>query len=142
MAEKTLAQKLSLKPGNRALILNAPDDYIDRLQPLPERATLVQEVRGVYDFVQLFVWNKADIDTHALAAIAALQPGGVLWFAYPKKTGTITTDLTRDLGWETVYGADFGPVASVSLDSTWTGLRFKPEKTIKRKADSIFNTKK
>ena len=141
MAEKTLAQKLSLKPGYRAVILNAPEGYLKGLQPLPERVSIVEEVRGVYDFVQVFVRSRKDIETQALDAIAALQPGGVLWFTYPKKSSGIKTDVTRDFGWETVYGADYGPVSNVSLDDTWSCLRFKPEKTIDRKTDSQFRKK-
>ncbi|MBN8636689.1 MAG: hypothetical protein J0M07_15275 [Anaerolineae bacterium] len=141
MAEKTLVQKLSLKPGYRAVILNAPESYLEGLQPLPERVSIVEEVRGVYDFVQVFVRSRKDIETQALDAIAALQPGGVLWFTYPKKSSGIHTDVTRDFGWETVYGADYGPVSNVSLDDTWSCLRFKPEKTIDRKADSQFRKK-
>lgn len=142
MTEKTLAQKLSLKPGYRAVILNAPEGYLERLQPLPERVSIVEEVRGVYDFVQVFVQSRKEVDARALDAIAALQPGGVLWFSYPKKSSGIKTDITRDLGWETVYGADYGPVSNVSLDDTWSGLRFKPEKAIERKADSQFRKQK
>jgi hypothetical protein len=103
--------------------------------------SIVEEVRGVYDFVQVFVRSRKDIETQALDAIAALQPGGVLWFTFPKKSSGIKTDITRDLGWETVYGADYGPVSNVSLDDTWSCLRFKPEKTIDRKADSQFRKK-
>lgn len=141
MAEKTLAQKLGLKAGQRAAILNAPDAYIDNLTPLPEGVTVSHAIDGAYDFVQLFVRNKADIDSSAPNAMAAVSEGGTLWFAYPKKSGAIKTDITRDIGWETVMNSEWGPVASVSIDETWTGLRFKLEKDVKRYADSQFKKK-
>ena len=50
----------------------------------------------------------------------------VLWFAYPKGASKIKTDINRDI--LTVAGNEFGmdTVAAVSIDETWSGLRFRP----------------
>jgi len=98
MADSSLVKKLGLKPGWRALILNAPDGYRELLDPLPEGIDLTATPDGTFDFVQLFARNKADLARYAPEAIAAVKPGGMLWISFPKKTSQIQTDISRDTG--------------------------------------------
>ncbi|MBC8172088.1 MAG: hypothetical protein H7X77_10460 [Anaerolineae bacterium] len=135
MAETTLASKLYLKPGYHAATINAPQSYLPLLGDLPTGTTLADHLNAApYDFIQLFVHHKADLDTLAPKVMAALKPGGTLWFSYPKKTGAIPTDITRDIGWETVTALGWGGVRQVSIDATWSALQFKPESAVKRKS--------
>lgn len=135
MSQRTMTEKLGLKPGMRALILNAPSGYINTLGQLPAEV-MVEETptEGTqYDFVQAFVYSKADADRLASNAVAALKPNGLLWLAYPKKTGSIKTDITRDVGWETIVGMGWGGVTQIAIDKTWSALRFRPEAHVERK---------
>lgn len=130
MAEKTLAQKLQVKAGQSIGVMNAPEGYAAKLEPLPQGAT-VAAAGGTYDVVHLFVYNKADADKWIPQAIAAVKPGGMLWIAYPKKSGSIKTDITRDVGWEALKAADWHGVTQLSLDETWSFLRMRPRSEIK-----------
>lgn len=57
----------------------------------------------------------------------------MLWFVYPKKTGSIPTDITRDHGWEPVNQTGFAGVRQVAIDTTWSALGFREERFIERK---------
>ncbi|HEX6608953.1 MAG TPA: hypothetical protein VF276_18780, partial [Chloroflexia bacterium] len=105
MADSALTKKLGLKPGRRALILNAPDGYRALLDPLPQGVDLTTTPDGTFDFVQLFAKNKADLAEYAPAAMAAVNPGGMLWISFPKKTSKIQTDISRDTGWDVIQQA-------------------------------------
>lgn len=131
MAERTLAQKTGLKPNMTLAIINAPDHYERALAPLPDGVTVARQMDTPCDAVHLFVYNKADIDTHAPRAIAAVKPGGLLWIAYPKKSGAIKTDISRDHGWDALAAADWHGVTQISLDDTWSMLRFRPRAEIR-----------
>ena len=61
MTENALIKKLQLKPGLRALFLNAPEGYVASLGPLPDGVTLVDGPAGTLDFVQLFVRDSAEL---------------------------------------------------------------------------------
>ena len=126
MANPPLLKKLGVKPGHRLLVLNAPDGYLDQLTPLPEKAELATKGKGPFDVVQLFVKNKAQVDRDAAKAMQAVKPRGLLWIAYPKKSSKIETDISRDVGWETMKKADWEGVAIVAIDETWSALRFRP----------------
>jgi hypothetical protein len=81
--------------------------------------------------VQVFVANKAAVDTHTPAALKALKPGGALWFVYPKKSSGIKTDISRDTGWEVLNKAGFEPVTLISVNDIWSAFRLRPVSEIK-----------
>jgi hypothetical protein len=133
MPDTPLIKKLGIKPGQKMLILNAPQDYLQQLETLPEgvQVKIAAEEPGTFDFVQLFVQNKSDIDNQAGTAIEALKDGGLLWFTYPKKSSKVKTDITRDHGWESVRSIGWRPVTQIAIDETWSALRYRPESEVK-----------
>src|SRR3712207_4629651 len=126
MADTPLIKRLGIKPNRRLLILNAPGDYLAKLAPLPDGTTLAQLPEGTFDFVHLFVQNKAELNRLAPVAIQALEPGGILWISYPKRISRVPTDLTRDEVWTTIFAAVFEAVAQVAIDDIWSASRFRP----------------
>ncbi|MBZ0318702.1 MAG: hypothetical protein K8L91_19970 [Anaerolineae bacterium] len=134
MSERILTQKLGIKAGHKCLILNAPEGYLKQLGELPPNTALATEPDGNrFDVVQVFVHNKTDVDTLAPIAIDALKHDGLLWMTYPKKSSKIKTDITRDIGWETVNAKGLETVAAISINDTWSGLRFRPSEKVKRR---------
>ena len=127
MAETPLAKKLLLKPGQRVAIMQAPEGFRAALGPLAEGITVAETLDGPFDLGLVFVREKAAVDRLVPLAIAALTPGGVLWLAYPTKSGKVKTDITRDAGWEAVYAMGWRPVTQIALDEVWSALRFRPE---------------
>ena len=83
------------------------------------------------DLVLAFVETRAAVEPAVVRALAAAAPGGLVWFAYPKKTGRIRTDINRDQGWEPLTERDWLPVTQIALDGTWSALRFRPRGEIK-----------
>lgn len=129
---KTLAQKLGIKPGHKLLLMHAPEGCAEKLQPLPEGASIESTPGENYDAALVFVRNKAEIDDYAPSALGSVKYDGLLWFAYPKKSSKIPTDIHRDVGWGTVKGAGFEAIAQVAIDETWSATRFRPAEMVKR----------
>ena len=124
--ENALVKKLKLKPGSRIAILNAPLGYLDELKPLPEGVDMFDRLVGAFDWIQIFVKNKAEIDYLALATIQALKPKSLLWISFPKGTSKIQTDLTRDKGWDIFQGTDLKWVNLISVNETWSAFCVRP----------------
>ena len=59
-------------------------------------------------------------------AVGAVEYDGLLWISYPKKSSKVKTDLTRDVLWELMSDTGLRPVTQVSVDSTWSAMRFRP----------------
>ena len=132
MPDTPLSKKLGIKPGYALLILDAPDGYRTRLDPLPDgvRIGTVALPDGPFDLVQVFVRSRADVTRHAGAALAALKPGGLLWFAFPKKSAKVQTDVSRDTGWDALHAAGWEIVSVIAIDNTWSAGRFRPASAV------------
>jgi hypothetical protein len=126
MSDRPVATKLGLKPGFSARLFAPAADWPALLGPMPVDVTVHQDGNGPFDAVIVFVPTTATLTTHSAAAIAALKPGGLMWLAYPKKTGTILSDMTRERAWEAFTHLDWRPVSQIALDDTWSALRFRP----------------
>jgi hypothetical protein len=126
MAENALVKKLKLKAGQRAAIVGAPNGYLDQLAPLPDGVEVSETLTGTFDWIQLFVRNRAELEGAAPQAVAALQPESLLWVSFPKGSSKIQTDLTRDTGWDTLQRGDLKWVTLVSVDPTWSAFALRP----------------
>lgn len=125
MTESPLAKKLLVRADCRILVLNAPEAYVERLEPLPEGARVSTDAAsGRFDQVHLFVGHRSALERDAGTALGALEPGGILWACYPK--GAPGADLNRDRGWKALWDRGWQQVSQVSVDDRWSALRFRP----------------
>jgi hypothetical protein len=124
MPDPTLAKKLQIKPGYRVLVLDAPDGYA-ALLGVPDGGEVAHRAKGLYDVVQVFAVKKADALRRAPAALKALKPGGILWICWPKGSAHVPTDLNRDILYRAMLEIGLQAVSNVSIDETWSALRFR-----------------
>jgi hypothetical protein len=123
MPESILAKKLKLTPGRKAAVIHAPENYLDELI---HDSDLSATLKGKFDWVQLFVRNKAELDALAPRAARALHPESILWISFPKGSSGIQTDLTRDQGWESVQQLGLKWINLVSVNETWSAFGMRP----------------
>ncbi len=121
-----LAARLGIAPGHRLLLLSPPPGYHRRLAPLPPGVRINVGAQGSYDVVQVFVHSRAEIEAQLGIALAALKPGGGLWFAYPGPRAGLADELARGRGWDGLARRGLLPVEELELDEAWTALRFRP----------------
>ncbi|RFZ85449.1 hypothetical protein DYU05_07585 [Mucilaginibacter terrenus] len=126
-----LAKKLLMKPGQTWLILDAPEGYTTKLEPLPDSIMLTYSLDDAVDGVQFFVKNSTEFKSSLKLLATILKPGTILWCIYPKKNKGIDTDLEMMSGWEASKPYGLRPVASAAIDDVWTTLRFRPESLVK-----------
>jgi hypothetical protein len=133
MAQSPLIRKLRIQPGQRLLILNPPPGYVESLRPLPEDARIAEEAKGEVDFCHLFARNSAQLAELLPVALAACKVDGLFWVSYPKKSSKVDSDLSRDVLWELPGETGLRPVAQVSIDQTWSALRYRPGELVGKK---------
>ncbi len=76
------------------------------------------------DAVVAFVTRQEDLDS-AEQAVAAARADRLAWISYPKG-GRLGTDLNRDRLAAALAANGVQPVRQVSIDDTWSALRFRP----------------
>jgi len=116
---------MKLKSGLKASVINAPENYMDELR---HDAATSPTLNGKFDWIQIFVRNKAELDALVPKAVKALKPESMLWISFPKGTSKIQTDLTRDQGWEVLRDLDLKWINLVSVNGTWSAFSLRPYK--------------
>ncbi len=132
----SVSDRLRIKAGMRVLTLSPFPGFSDLLDPLPPGVTVNTAADGLYDCVLLFVRSRAETDQHSLTAARAVKPGGLLWTCYPKLTSKLKADITRDHGWDMLTGAGWAGIAMISIDDTWSAMRWRPADLVKRKGSA------
>jgi hypothetical protein len=124
-----LAKKLQIKPGSRWLLFNAPANYLDLLEPLPEGTSISFAIEGQFNGVQLFVKNSTELSESLkiIAPVLNTKTETIFWVIYPKKSSNIPTDLAMMSSWDELGTYGLEGVAAAAVDETWTALRFRPK---------------
>jgi hypothetical protein len=135
MTQSKLSKKLRIQPGQRLLFVNAPGGYVESLEPLPEGIEFSGSTGPDHDFVHLFVKDTGDLETYGPAAFESVKYDGLVWISYPKGSSKVDTDLNRDSLWELMTETTgLRPVTQVSVDATWSAIRFRPTEMVGKKA--------
>ncbi|WP_026898091.1 YdeI/OmpD-associated family protein [Daejeonella oryzae] len=132
MEESKLTKKLGIKPGHQILLVNAPADYEVLLNPIPKEAKIFKEAENQYDVIQLFVLNQHELQRDLIWIEEYLRPDTLFWITYPKKSSGILSDLEMMKSWEETKKYGLRGVAAVSVNESWTALRFRPSAQVKK----------
>lgn len=132
MEENKLVRKLRVKPGHRVLIVNAPGNYTELLEPLPPETTFFISPEGTFDGVHLFVINSGELQRDLAWLQEHLRPDSIFWIIYPKKSSAMISDLEMNQSWDETKKYGLAGVAAVAINETWTALRFRPADQLKR----------
>ena len=125
MSDKAIGQKLSIKPGSKFLLVNAPAGYLTMIGQLPAGASLLSEPSMQVEAIQVFVANRIELEAELPRLQRLLAPKGMLWVTYHNGTSKVKTDINRDT--IAAYARRLGlqGVALISIDEDWAALRLK-----------------
>ena len=127
-----VAKKLQIKAGRSWLFYNAPENYLAVLEPLPQGAKAEFKPDGIFDGIQLFVINSADLAASLKIIAPLLKADTIFWIAYPKKSSGIESDLEMTGSWDELAVYNLRTVASAAINETWTAIRVRFKGTNKR----------
>jgi hypothetical protein len=116
-----LARKLGMTPGARVAVLGAPAGFTGRLEDV---AAPHARLRGRVDLILMFADSRAGVERRLGALIAALEPRGGLWIAWPKRSSGVASDLDDRVVRELGLAAGLVDNKVCAIDETWSGLRF------------------
>ncbi|MDR2984449.1 MAG: hypothetical protein LBV34_06380 [Nocardiopsaceae bacterium] len=111
-----VSAKLQIRPGQTVSVVNVPPGLEWPVNPADEDPASADVVIG---FAATFR------DLKALGAVIhAARADRLAWIGYPKD-GKLDTDLNRDLLVQAMFRLGVQPVRQVSIDETWSALRFR-----------------
>lgn len=125
MSEKSIAQKMFIKPGSRFLLVNPPAGYLAQLGELPQGTVLLNDSSSIVEVIQVFVTNRAELEQQLPRLKELLAPKGMLWVTYHKGTSKVKTDINRDTIYAYAHTIGLDGVAMLSIDEDWSAFRLK-----------------
>lgn len=120
-----LPRKLGIRAGQRIAFLDAPQPaFAAALGEWPEGVEAARTtLRGRFDLVVVFVTERARLERRLSRLVAAIEPDGMIWVAWPKKASRVPTDVTEDVVRELGLAAGVVDVKVCAIDATWSGLK-------------------
>lgn len=122
-SQRSLVEKLGIKPGTRIAIVDAPREYSKTLGKLPAGVTVANVARGPLPFIHFFVVDRTVLEKQLPALVRALEPAGALWISWPKKASGVATDVTEDVVRAVALPTGLVDVKVAAIDDVWSGLK-------------------
>jgi hypothetical protein len=119
----TLVKKLGIKEGFKIFLLNAPENYLQLLSPLPEEVKIVLEITRDTDLIHIFSTKRIDLVRELNASLAKLKADGVIWASWPKKSSRVPTDITEDTIREVALPLGLVDIKVCAIDDVFSGLK-------------------
>jgi hypothetical protein len=124
---KTILPKFKFKTD--PVVLNAPLELTKEFIDLGCNTSFDKKIKSQATLA--FINDKKEFIQFLKTQLKNIEPDSVLWFAYPKQTSGIKTDINRDKLWEFAQEYGIRPVSAISINDTWSGLRFRPIDKVK-----------
>lgn len=121
-----VSAKLGIRRGIRAAFVGAPADILATIKPVG--ADLVSDPTGELDYIHVFVVSTEELENAFEKLRSHLAPGGMLWVSWPKG-GRLSSDLRLPQVIEIGYRHNLVESKCISIDTTWSALKFTHPKT-------------
>ena len=125
MPDKTVAEKLLIKPGKKVLFINPPENADQVLGGLPQGVQTMDSPSEPADTILVFLPGRQAMEEQLPKLKGMIKPGSILWAAYYKGTARVKTDINRDILHAYAQTIGLRGVSLISLDQDWSAMRFK-----------------
>lgn len=113
-----------LKFKGAGIVIDAPENLEKEFVKHGFKTAL--SIKSLNSNTLVFINNKKEFLDFLKEQLKYIELDSVLWFAYPKGTSKIKTDINRDTIRVTAEEFCITAVAAISIDDTWSALRFRP----------------
>ncbi len=118
-----LIRKLGIKAGFRLRVIDPPPNYWDLLGTLPDNVSIGEPDGERFDFIHIFVTDRARLEEQLGELRAHIAPAGMIWVSWPKKSSQVATDLSEAIIRGLALDSGLVDVKVCAVDATWSGLK-------------------
>jgi CheY-like chemotaxis protein len=122
-----LPKKLGIRDNCSIMLINPPERFERKLDPLPAYTKIVDDPKHA-NVAVLFAMSLAELARDFASMASALPDKTALWIAWPKKASGVKTDLDGNIVREFGLDADWVDYKVCAIDETWSGLCFARRK--------------
>ncbi len=109
---------------DKAVVINAPEEIEKEFVKNGFNTAFDKKTKSTNTLV--FINNNKEFLHFLKTQLKNTEPDSVLWFAYPKGTSKIKTDINRDTIRTTAEEFGITTVTAISINDIWSALRFRP----------------
>jgi len=118
-----LAKKLGIKNGFRIRLINEPDYYFNLFTDLPTDIKILADKKSKKNFIHLFVKTLNELEKYIHELKNEIEPDGIIWVSWYKKSAKIHTDVTEDKIRATALSIGLVDIKICAIDEVWSGLK-------------------
>lgn len=118
-----LAKKMGIKEGMKVVLLDAPSNYAELVEPLPENVELTDRPAVEADLVHLFTNSRDELCRILSDARHQIKQNGTIWVSWYKKAAKLPTEITEDTVREAAFPLGLVDVKVCAVDDKWSGLK-------------------
>ena len=108
------------------LVCNAPKSLAELFSGFTPETAIDENRRAAYDYVMLFVTRQEKLQALLPQLKGLGKPDCLFWVCYPKKTGSVASDLHRDIVWKFMLTINLRAVSLFAINETWSAMRLRP----------------
>lgn len=123
MSDKSVAEKLHIKPDKSVTFFNPPKNNDELLGGIDQDISISEGDPA--DILLAYIEDREQLERNLLALKASIKDNGALWIAYHKGTSEVDTDINRDSIAEYAQKNGLKGVAMISINENWSALRLK-----------------
>ncbi len=118
-----LFKKLGIKEDFRVRTKNAPVNYLELIDPIPDGALISETIRSKINIWHLFTKSRRELEKQLPTAMKQIEQDGMIWVSWPKKSSGVKTDVTEDTIRDVALPMGIVDVKVCAVDETWSGLK-------------------
>jgi Protein of unknown function (DUF3052) len=124
-----LGKKLGIKDGFVVLTVNAPVNYLELVEPLPDGVIVGSEDTlptgrvSALDVVHLFTNSRDELFSELARLRNVIKQDGAIWVSWYKKAAKLPTEITEDTVREAAFPLGLVDVKVCAVDEKWSGLK-------------------
>lgn len=124
-----LAKKLGMKGGMAVLTVNAPQGYLELVDPVPEGVTITEHTQAAgrrsdgVDIVHLFTNSRDELFGELARLRNVIRQDGAIWVSWYKKAAKLPTEITEDTVREAAFPLGLVDVKVCAVDEKWSELK-------------------
>lgn len=117
-----LPSMLGIRPGMRVSLLNAPESFLKKLEPLPQGVELLDSARTGLDVTVYFAQKKVELVERLPKLAQGMAVTGCIWVCFPHAS-ELPTAPSEDFIRLAALEIGLHDNKRLLLDPEWTGLR-------------------
>ncbi|MFC0350113.1 DUF3052 family protein [Undibacterium danionis] len=126
-----LAKKLGITENTQVYTIQAPDDYLQLLAPIPEGVQFMKKLGISTDIVHVFTKEKTQLQAELIKLRSTIKANGVIWISWPKKASKVPTDITEDTIREIALPLGLVDIKVCAVSEIWSGLKLVIRKELR-----------